>query len=380
MNKKGFTLVELLAVIAILAILILLVIPNVVNLFKKAKREGFETELKEIYKTAEQKWMMESLNKKEERVYARAKGLSCANQLSLTGRTDLEYFIKLDKKGNIVRYYAYDNNYKYVYNGPGLKIYEIDGVEDLSKQDNNITITCSAVTDGLCTYFDDDSSWSDVISAIKNDQTQCMNVGDTKEVNMGSFGTHKLRIANNSTPSECGSSGFSQTACGFVLEFADIIVEHNMSDTGQNTGGWPGTGMRTFINNEIYNSLPSEIKNNIINTTVVSGYGTNDSANFVSNDKLYLLTPKEVFNANDNYDHASNLTRQLDYYQLIDVNPESVSGAIKRYGTNPFSWSLRTAYYYRSYLYYRVYEEGGYWGDTGYASEEYGVSPAFRIK
>ena len=44
MNKKGFTLVELLAVVAILAILILVALPNVLSMFNKAKKSAFETE------------------------------------------------------------------------------------------------------------------------------------------------------------------------------------------------------------------------------------------------------------------------------------------------------------------------------------------------
>ena len=35
-NRKGFTLVELLAVIAILAILVIIALPNVLNMYKKA--------------------------------------------------------------------------------------------------------------------------------------------------------------------------------------------------------------------------------------------------------------------------------------------------------------------------------------------------------
>ena len=54
------------------------------------------------------------------------------------------------------------------------------------------------------------------------------NVGDTKEIDMGTYGTHTLRIANKSTPSECSTEGFSQTACGFVLEFQDIITTSKM--------------------------------------------------------------------------------------------------------------------------------------------------------
>ena len=39
MKKRGFTLVELLAVIAILAILVLISLPNVVGMFNNAKKE-----------------------------------------------------------------------------------------------------------------------------------------------------------------------------------------------------------------------------------------------------------------------------------------------------------------------------------------------------
>ena len=52
-NKKGFTLVELLAVIAILAILVIIALPNVINMYTKAQKEAFLTETKKIYSEAE---------------------------------------------------------------------------------------------------------------------------------------------------------------------------------------------------------------------------------------------------------------------------------------------------------------------------------------
>ena len=46
--------------------------------------------------------------------------------------------------------------------------------------------------------------------------------------------TYDLRIANKSTPTECSTQGFSQTACGFVLEFVQSVTTHavNSSTTG----------------------------------------------------------------------------------------------------------------------------------------------------
>ena len=45
-SRKGFTLVELLAVIAILAILVIIALPNVINMYNRAQKQTFLTEAK----------------------------------------------------------------------------------------------------------------------------------------------------------------------------------------------------------------------------------------------------------------------------------------------------------------------------------------------
>ena len=217
-------------------------------------------------------------------------------------------------------------------------------------------------------------SWKTIIKAVRNDNISKYSIGDTKEIELDGYGTHTLRIANTSTPSECSTTGFSQTACGFVLEFADIITKHNMNDTETNIGGWPATSMRTFVNNDIYNAIPSEIKNAIIDTTVVSGHGSEDTANFTSTDKLYLLAPKEIYtDFDDTDDAAKDLTRTLDYYTNIGVTTSSYSGAIKEKSY----WWLRAATSRVSNGFLRVGNFGGW--SAGFANYPYGVAPAFRI-
>ena len=221
-------------------------------------------------------------------------------------------------------------------------------------------------------------SWATIIANVKAGNGSEYAVGSTKEVNLGTtYGTHTLRIANTSTPSECSTTGFSQTACGFVLEFADIITEHNMNDTSANVGGWPATTMRTFVNNDIYNAMPEEIKNAIIDTTVISGHGsTSGEKNFTSTDKLYLLSPKEIYtDFNDIRDTAKDLTRTLDYYTNIGVTTSNYSGA-KKNGTSTSWWWLRAAISSNIYNLYLV--KGGEC-DSRSAFNTHGVSPAFRI-
>ena len=225
-------------------------------------------------------------------------------------------------------------------------------------------------------------SWETIATAVREGNISKYNVGDTKTVDMGSYGTHTLRIANTSTPSECSTTGFSQTACGFVLEFADVITAHKVNDTDTNVGGWPATSMRTFVNNDIYNAIPSEIKNAIIDTTVVSGHGsTSGETNFTSTDKLYLLAPKEIYSdfpgSYPNSDTAKDLTRTLDYYTSIGVTTSSHSGAIKKNGTNSSAWGLRAANSNYTDWFFGVSRYGD-WGNNN-AKYSSGVAPAFRL-
>ena len=223
-------------------------------------------------------------------------------------------------------------------------------------------------------------SWSTIIANVKAGNGSEYAVGSTKKVNLGTtYGTHTLRIANTSTPSECSTTGFSQTACGFVLEFADIITKHKMNDTETNVGGWPATSMRTFVNNDIYNALPSDLRNGIIDTTVVSGHGlTSGETNFTSTDKLYLLVPKEIYTDwSIRYDTAKDLTRILDYYKAQGVTTSSYSGAIKKNGTSASWWWLRSINSNSDDSFYYVGNNG--YVAIGTPNGTNGVTPAFRI-
>ena len=226
-------------------------------------------------------------------------------------------------------------------------------------------------------------SWATISNAVRNGNIGKYNVGDTKIIDMGTYGTHTLRIANTSTPSECSTEGFSQSACGFVLEFADVITAHAMNDDVTNVGGWPASSMHTFVNTDIYNALPSELRNVIIDTTTVSGHGsTSGETNFTSTDKLYLLAPKDIYidfpGSFANYDTAKDLTRQLDYYKKIGVTTSSYSGAIKKNGSSADYWWLRTAFSDDDYTFLCMIDNG-FWDACAAHRTYYGVSPAFRI-
>ena len=251
-------------------------------------------------------------------------------------------------------------------------------IEELNGEEVNLPSSISFAED----------SWETIAEIVKLGMAEKFyNVGDTKEVTVngytnGTENTFTVRIANMSTPMECEMEGFSQTACGFVVEFVDIITTHNVNSIKTNLGGWPASEMYNFVNTDVYTALPSDLQNIIIDTYTVSGYGRNESSNFISTDKLYLFSTKEIWGKEGisntiNYDSAENETRQLDYYKNKKVTTDSYSEVVKKYQGSAIYWWLRAAYLEATTVFYSV-DISGFWSiQSAYTSN--GVAPAFRI-
>ena len=104
-NKKGFTLVELLAVIAILAILVIIALPNVINMYNRARKNAFLTEAQNVLKTTTNKVIEEGVSGKKINVVSNTK-----NPLNLTGEK-INYNVRLDNQGKIKDYVISNDNF-----------------------------------------------------------------------------------------------------------------------------------------------------------------------------------------------------------------------------------------------------------------------------
>ncbi len=215
-------------------------------------------------------------------------------------------------------------------------------------------------------------SWETIQKAVQTGNTDVYNVGDIKTIELTNFGTHTLRIANKS---ECESET-SETACGFVVEFADCINETIMNSTNTNVGSWKVSTMRTYLNNTIYSFLPSDLQNVIVSTKVITGHGSAETTNSETQDKLYLLSAKEVWGTAQD-DTVNTETRQLDYYKNQGVTVTSYAAAVKKYNGTAIFWFLRSPYSGNDSAFIRVGSLGN-WSGSG-ASGSNHVSPAFRI-
>ena len=384
-NKKGFTLIELLAVIVILAIIALIAVPMILNVVEKS-RKGAAVSSAYGYIDAIEKYTTlhdldstrypydlkgQTLNVNETNASIENKKLN--DVLTVKGEKPKSGTVTIDNKGKVTD--ATLTIGKYEVSCPNGKC-SAGGSSNNTTTDDTTTTEPEPSTPTIAdpVSFATDS-WEVIINAVQNNNTSSYSVGDEKTIDMGTFGTQTVRIANMSTPTECSTTGFSQTGCGFVVEFKTLITTYNMNSSATNVGGWPATTMRTFVNSDIYNALPSDLKAGIINTTVVSSHGsTSGEGNFTSTDKLYLLDRQEVLGDNSSNNTAYSSTRQIDYYV-----GKSYRGRLKYLndGSTEKEWWLRSAYSSGDIFFNTMDDEG----DTRNRSALYagGVSPAFRI-
>ena len=126
-NRNGFTLIELLAVVAILAILVIVALPNVMGMFNEAKESAFTTELKQVYKVAQQQWVMDSMMSTGTKVYSRC-ATCTGKQLQLSGRQEFDYYIEINQAGEVAKYYATDGTYQFKLEG----IVQLKDIKDVT--------------------------------------------------------------------------------------------------------------------------------------------------------------------------------------------------------------------------------------------------------
>ena len=127
-NKKGFTLVELLAVIAILAILMLLITPNILNLFTEGKKDSFIIQVQSIYKAAEQKFLTDSISSGTPGPYTFCHTKdNDISPLNLNGTGNVYYSVSVNADGKITDIKATDGAYYFTKTSTtGVQINEID--------------------------------------------------------------------------------------------------------------------------------------------------------------------------------------------------------------------------------------------------------------
>ena len=222
--------------------------------------------------------------------------------------------------------------------------------------------------------FDADS-WDLISYNIRNNNTDQYNIGDTKTIDINGE-QYTVRLANKSVNDKCSNSSYSETACGFVVEFVDIITTMKMNNTRTHKGGYPKTLVYNYLNNELIELFPSDLYNVLLNTRVISSHGnvSGDYNNFTTYNKIYLLSQYEIFGKRDS--ELTDNTFQLDYYRTNNQNGIA-NYCVKMYDNEKENWWLRSAYSGANGSFGSVRTYGRVFFAN--SEDDCGVSPAFRI-
>ena len=100
MNKKGFTLIELIAVVVIMAIIAFIATPNIVNMMDRGKKEDYVADAKEIITKATYMYKKESVS----------------NSSKFIKGTENDYYTYTIKLGDVDGINDYTDPYGFVYN------------------------------------------------------------------------------------------------------------------------------------------------------------------------------------------------------------------------------------------------------------------------
>jgi prepilin-type N-terminal cleavage/methylation domain-containing protein/uncharacterized repeat protein (TIGR02543 family) len=146
MKRKGFTLIEMMAVIAILGILVLLVTPNVLKSFRDSKKVAFIDEAKILYTQATDTFVLDKT--KGRRITYFSNDGEEKEELDIKNDEGLKYTIVLNKKGDVESFLLKNTEFCIVGVGDFLNDYTKEQVIDFNDLGSGIDEEAIALCTG----------------------------------------------------------------------------------------------------------------------------------------------------------------------------------------------------------------------------------------
>ena len=221
-QKKGFTLVELLAVIVILAVILIIAMPKISDVIKNSKESSLETTAKLIASQAEKKYT-------ENQVLDNSSTIKCSDVVKINN-TDYESCnITFDSKGNAKVTIVGKGKFE------GLQV--VDGTKDSAKASTKKDIVETAAK--YFSYEDVNDSDYEIVKTTTvssfevEDVNKCASYFQTMDIteeqattlcNGGSITIDGFSVSLNIVTAGMPSSDY-ETA-GLKVENVDIIIEN----------------------------------------------------------------------------------------------------------------------------------------------------------
>jgi prepilin-type N-terminal cleavage/methylation domain-containing protein len=160
-NKKGFTLVEIIAVIALIGVVMLLVTPSIVSLFKSAKKSLFQDEVLSLYNNAYTTYIFRSSQGDYTKRFCVGQD-STLNKMDIEDTDRLYYDITVNSYGEVISLKVSDGTF-------GISMANSNGIKKKNVKTANITDAFTINCNGGSTNPNPPESLSCIITNSKRE-------------------------------------------------------------------------------------------------------------------------------------------------------------------------------------------------------------------
>lgn len=233
----------------------------------------------------------------------------------------------------------------------------------------SFNITCSALPASL-----EDATWAQIKTAAQNGLlSQFASEGDTKTVTFGGHTFHvKLASINDGTGT--AAQYYPNGTADFIT--VELLPDkHSMNTTNTNAGGWNSSNMRSYLNQTVYPTLPSDLKAVIVEKTHMRTAGNSSPDLISASDKLWLPTYYEMFGQNDT--HYREDSDHNIHYSIFPDNASRIKHMINLPSQNQ-SYTLSSPYIEERNFFFGAVSSSGT-SDYLSAQIEFGVALCFRV-
>ena len=222
-----------------------------------------------------------------------------------------------------------------------------------------------------------DNTWEQIIVASESGNIpSTWNIGDEIDITLsGRFNEPiTLQIWDFNHFDKSDGTGKAGICFGMKHLMKDKQL---MNSSDINTGGWNNTNMKKTIMNNIYNSIPIEIRNHIkeVNTYANSGgESSSSSQGLLSKDKVFLLGLTECTDNWSSQNRTETGQKKFPIFSDYDSRIKKLNNG----NGSAHDWYSRSPAYFTNdgFCSFNGY---GNFGSSTYASSSYGVCVCFNV-
>lgn len=222
-------------------------------------------------------------------------------------------------------------------------------------------------------------SWEEIIAAGEDgtyiDKYQ---IGDTKELDLGDEGVIRMElVALDADELADGSGNAHMTWIAKDL----LHTKHAMNEENTNSGGWPASDMRAWLQDSILPLFPDTVRSNIKEVKKYS-YSSSDRGTISSTDKIWIPSLREVRDTEE-LRETYGVDAEDAGPEYLEAFPDDASRLRQRDGKLCYWW-LRSSSQSSDSKFYRIecYDTGSYWDASWGAVSaiiEHGVAVGFCL-